>query len=605
LDKLLNSLVFFKGKPARVSEITKNKFNLEFLDGSIVKARAKDFRFIYPEFSNVNDECKSIDTTILDELQSQQLSLKEITEWLFDEYSAQNAWCSCLLAVDGLYFYWKKDVVYIRTKEQIISIKSKREQQLIEDENIKNCLDNIANNTFAKKDIEYIKEVEKVALNKSKHSKILAKLNIKNTPENAHRMLLKIGYVDYFFNPYLKRNDILEDEDIDDINIAKLTRKDLTHIKSFSIDSAHTKDSDDAIGIDDNKIWIHIADVSLVIKSHFELDDYAKQRVSSLYLPNKTFHMLPPCVTELCALGINRKSNALSIGFVLSDGEIKDIEITHSVIMVEKINYDYADSIIDTNKYLLKLQNFANLHRNYRESKGAINLNSTNINIKLKDKKIYIDLLKSSKSRELVAEMMIMAGRAVAKCSLENKIVMPYIGQDQVDIPQNILDNKTNLTLSQKFAVLKNFKKSTASINNAAHYGLGLDSYLRITSPLRRYLDLLAHQQLSNFIAGNKTLDNDDVKQIIGIINANSISVNMAIRFSYEHFKCLYLIQNPNWTGIGVVLDIVGNKTILAIPSLDMRTYINFKKPKKLDEKILLKVINVNLVERLVDFSPA
>jgi exoribonuclease-2 len=46
---------------------------------------------------------------------------------------------------------------------------------------------------------------------------------------------------------------------------------------------------------------------------------------------------------------------------------------------------------------------------------------------------------------------------------------------------------------------IKNFKRSATSVKPLLHYGLGLPAYLRVTSPMRRYYDLLAHQQIINF----------------------------------------------------------------------------------------------------------
>ncbi len=58
---------------------------------------------------------------------------------------------------------------------------------------------------------------------------------------------------------------------------------------------------------------------------------------------------------------------------------------------------------------------------------------------------------------------------------------------------------------------------------------------------------MLVHQQLSNFILGEKTLDKERVKEIIGITNATMPDIGKTVRASNDHFKCLYLIQNPNW----------------------------------------------------------
>jgi Exoribonuclease R len=601
---LINSLVAYKGKPARVVGQNTHKFELEFADKSTRKVREKDFRFIHSEFIQVNDDCSHADISVLDDFQEEILTLQEITEWLFDEFTAQSAWCTCVLVEDGLYFYWQKDKIFVRPTSQVESIRVKRDAEAIELENLKHCIESIKNNTFDEQDLPYIQQIEKVAFNQSKHTKILSALNIENTPEAAYKLLLKLKYIEPTFNPYPARYGIPADVDID-TQMTEVERVDLTHLTSYAIDNADSNDADDAISIDGGKIWIHIADVSAIVAHDSDLDYYAQERASNLYLPEQILHMLPISVTELCALGLGETSNALSVGFVLEEGEINNVEVIHSVIKVTNISYNDADELFDKNEHLSQLQIVVEAHKKYRNEHNAISLDLPNVDVRFKDNDVSITPQKSSKSRELIAEIMIMAGRAVSQFSVENDIVMPYAVQDEGDFPQEILDSKDLLTLSASFKATKFFKRSAISTKPLPHYGLGLKSYLRVTSPLRRYLDLLVHQQLSNFILGEKTLDKERVKEIIGITNATMPDIGKTVRASNDHFKCLYLIQNPNWKGKGVVVDTRGDKALFMIPEIGMMTQIKFKTLPELDEEILLKVVSVDLIERSVNFKPA
>ncbi|QKQ24409.1 RNB domain-containing ribonuclease [Candidatus Ruthia endofausta] len=599
---MINALVAYKGKPARIVKQTMHKFALEFADGSSRSVREKDFRFIHPEFVQVDDACAHADIAVLEDFQEETLTLEEITQWLFDEYSAKNAWCSRILIEDGLYLFWQKDKVFIRPTAQVESIQTKRDAQILEAENLKHCVDNLSNNTFDKQDLSYIEEIEKVALNQSKHAKILANIGIENTPESAHKLLLRLDYFKPSFNPYPARHDISKDEQID-VSMVQVERVDLTHLSSYAIDNADSNDADDAISIDGDKIWIHVADVSLIATAGSELDTYAQERVSNLYLPEQIIHMLPVSATKMCALGLAETSSALSIGFTLESGEIDNIEVVHSLIKVTNISYDDADGMLVSNEHLSKLQGITKTHKQYRDNCGAISLNLPNVDVRFKQGQVSITPQSSSQSRELVAEMMVMAGRVVAQFSVDNDIVMPYAIQDEGKFPQGALDNKDALSLSESFKATKFFKRSTTSTKNLPHFGLGLKAYLRITSPLRRYLDLLAHQQLSHFIKGEDTLNKEDVKNIIGIHNVNMSSVGRTVRFSNDHYKCVYLLDNPSWQGEGVVVDTRGDKVLFMIPELGMMTQIKFKILPKLDEKIALKVTTVDLVDCRANFK--
>jgi len=136
------------------------------------------------------------------------------------------------------------------------------------------------------------------------------------------------------------------------------------------------------------------------------------------------------------------------------------------------------------------------------------------------------------------------------------------------------------------------------------HSGLGLNEYIRVTSPMRRYMDLLVQQQLVNFISSQELLNESEIKDRIKIINSSMSKINKANRQSIEHFRCLYFKQNKNWKGEGVVVEIIRNKALLMIIEFAMITQIKLKTKVELEDKIKLKVGSINLFERSVDFKP-
>ena len=603
---MINSLVAYKGKPARIANVTTHKFDLEFADGATLKVREKDFRFIHPEFAKVNETCAHADISVLEEFQEEVLTLQEITEWLFDEYTAQSAWCTCLLVEEGLYFYWQKDSVFVRPSAQVQGILDKRNAEKLAAESLQHCIDNLNKNTFDEQDIPYLQEVAKVALNQSKHAKILDHVGVENNEEAAYKFLLKIKYFTDSFNPYPARFGIPEDEEIA-TSLPEIERVDLTHMTCYAIDNEGSNDADDAISVDGDKLWIHIADVSVIVDSGSELDEYARERGSNLYLPEQIIHMLPTSITKALALGEGDTSPALSIGLNMSEGIISNIEVVHSRIKVTNTTYEAVDQELEINPDFIQIQTFVNQHKAFREKSGSISLNLPNVDVRYIDEKVQIEPQKTSPSRDFVAEIMITAGRTISQYAQENDIVMPYALQDEGDFPQEVLDKKENLSTAESFKAIKFFKRSATSIKPLPHYGLGLDSYLRITSPLRRYYDLLAHQQLSNFIAGKPTLDKARVKEIIGINNNALARVGRVTRFSNDHYKCLFLKQNPSWTGEGVVVDIRGDKALFMIPEVGLMDQIKFKEDQipKPDDKIMLKVTRVDMMERSANFKPA
>ena len=600
---IIGALVAYKGKPAKIVASTTHKYEVSFSDGSSQKVREKDFRYIHPEYSNVTDQCSKADISILNDLQEDSLSLQEITEWIFDDFTSQNAWCAYLMSEDGLYFYWAKDVLMLRPVEQVKLIQTQRNEKALAAESLERCIVNLNNNIFDNDDIVWINEIEQVALNQSKHSKAMSALSIENTPENAHELLVKLKYWSELTNPYPQRHKIYLDEEIK-VESKELSRKDLTHLTCLAIDNNDSSDADDAISIDGDMLWIHIADVASYVETDSELDIFAQKRASNLYLPDQIFHMLPPELSSACSLGGSEISNAISIGLRLDRSEISDIEIHLSEIKVTNMSYEDADKVINEHEILSKLNNIAISHKAFRNDNGAIKLILPNVYVKVKDEKVFIRPQEDSNSRDLVAEMMVIAGRAIAQFSIENNISLPYLTQEAGNFSKDIIDNIQKLTIAKAFEASRGFKRSKITVKPSMHSGLGLSAYTRATSPMRRYLDLLVQQQLVRFLSNQPTLDDNAVKERIKAMNSSMPKVNKAIRQSIDHFKCLYLKQNNSWEGEGVIVEVNGEKALINIPSLAMMTQIKFKSKVTIEDKVKLKVGSINLFERSVNFKP-
>jgi exoribonuclease-2 len=388
------------------------------------------------------------------------------------------------------------------------------------------------------------------------------------------------------------------------IKSGEIPREDLTHLESIAIDNSGSRDADDAISLNNNIVWIHIADVASKVPYDGKLERYAQQRISNLYLPDQIIHMLPTNLTPACSLGESETSQAISIGFEMVENQITNIQVMPSNIKVEKMSYKEADKVIKEHKVLSKLNSLAKSHKAFRNNSGAIKLDLPKVGIEINKNKVSIDLQQKSESRELIAEVMVIAGRAVAQFAVENDIVMPFVTQNEGSFSEHILKNKENLTPSETYQAMRCFKRSKITPRASTHAGLGLESYVRITSPIRRYLDLVAQQQLLGFVTNTVMLDESMVKQRIKIVNSAVSNINKATKQSMEHYKCVYLKQNNKWKGKGIVVDLSNNKTTLLIPEIAMMTQLKLKSKYELDSEIELKIASIDLENRSVDFKP-
>ena len=212
------------------------------------------------------------------------------------------------------YLQVNKDILILRSTEQIKVIEKQRQEKSLEIESLQQCVDNLQNNKVDERDSFWLREIEKVALNQSKHTKVLNALAIDNTPERAHELLLKIKYWSDLINPYPERHKIYPNEELT-LDFMEVTREDLTHLKSFAIDNSDSSEADDAISLDGDRVWIHIADVATQVNIDSELDAYAQKRASNLYLPDQTIHM-PLLIYPLYVL-LERVKNRVLFQLVL------------------------------------------------------------------------------------------------------------------------------------------------------------------------------------------------------------------------------------------------------------------------------------------------
>jgi exoribonuclease-2 len=138
-------------------------------------------------------------------------------------------------------------------------------------------------------------------------------------------------------------------------------------------------------------------------------------------------------------------------------------------------------------------------------------------------------------------------------------------------------------------------KPSQKTLTPAAHIGLGMGTYVQATSPLRRYLDLVVHQQLRAFLRGEEVLDEQSVQQRIGATEAVSGNARWAERRSIEHWTLVFLLQNPDWHGRAVVIDKRGRHDRILVPELGLETNLFQRKNRHLDSEIQVAVNEVNL----------
>jgi exoribonuclease-2 len=145
--------------------------------------------------------------------------------------------------------------------------------------------------------------------------------------------------------------------------------------------------------------------------------------------------------------------------------------------------------------------------------------------------------------------------------------------------------------------LLKTQKRSQVSGQPAPHAGVGLPAYSRATSPLRRYLDLVAHQQLRLSLQGRPLLNEQQMLERVGESEAVTRIVAQAELLSRRHWTLVYLHQNPGWRGEGVLVEKLGLRGRVIIPELAFETHIHLREDLPLNTRLPLVFKGANLSE--------
>jgi exoribonuclease-2 len=464
---------------------------------------------------------------------------------------------------------------------------------------IKNFLKNPAGNSFLPEDERFIQDVTALAYGKSAKSRTMKELGIGETPEDAHALLLKTGFWTNNINPHPARFGLSLNSAGAGIDLPKEEeRKDLCHLASFAIDSPWSNDPDDAVSIEtaegETVLYVHIADPASSIAPESPARKEAMERGATLYLPEKTVRMLADEALPVFALGLTEKSLALTFKITVeSRAVIKKTEIFPSVVKVKRMTYEEADIEMDKDTpdslALRALHDLALRILKRRTEHDAINIELPEVHISVENGSVNIQPIKRYRSAFTVKECMIIAGEGAGTFASGNGITFPYLSQE-AELTENIYTGYAG-----SYQLRRCMRPRILSVKPGKHQGLGLDIYTQVTSPLRRYTDLLAHIQLRAFLRGEKPLGAEEVMTQLGYSEAAATASVQAERASKNHWIMVYLSGKKDAVYDAVALEKKGSRWVLLIPSLALETQVHLQNDVSPNEdvKLILKSVNI------------
>jgi exoribonuclease-2 len=526
--------------------------------------------------------------------ESTPVSPAQLAGLIFSDDSPELCYASyLLLCEDKIYFKKKGDLYEPRPISQVEEIKHQIEVEAQKKQEKENFVTKVNQALEGKSviwedaDLTRIHYLEKLALQPEKTNKqaedILELLGRKKTPENAVQLLIDLKVWSKHENIFLRRSSYPNEfstqvPEVAQSLIAQISsgnftdkdkyRLDLTHHKVYTIDDETTEEIDDGISVEilaDGiiRLWIHIADPSRIINPDDPLDLEARKRSTSLYLPTGMIPMFPPeLATGPMSLVQGQKCPALSFGVVLDDsGKVLDYEI-HStwVKPTYRLTYDDVDEMltldIQGEEEIKIIAAAAKKREQWRKNNGSVMISMPEAVIKVKDEEtedVSIEILEMSKSRLMVAEMMIVTGEVAGKYCQEHGVPVPFRGQPQPELPPEEELNLLPAGPVRFSAVRRCMPKSETGLSPVRHASLGLETYTQVTSPIRRYTDLLAHFQIKAHLRGEELpFERDKLQEILFEVISTSSEASFVERQTNRYWSLHYLKNNSQeiWQGL-------------------------------------------------------
>jgi exoribonuclease II len=450
------------------------------------------------------------------------------------------------------------------------------------------------------------------------------------TPQGAFQLLIDLGCWSPHENLFLRRSSIPIQFPSKVLEVAQQRldfppadldsdRLDLTHLKVYTIDDESTTEIDDGLSWErlsdgQERWWVHIADPTRWLEPEDELDLEARKRGSTVYLPTGMIPMFPELLaTGPMSLIQGKVCCALSFGIILNQaGGVENYSIHASLIKpTYRLTYEDVDEMlelgVEAEPEIEAIANGATRRKQWRYAQGAISINMPEAMIKVKNDEISIDILDDSKSRQLVAEMMILAGEVAAHYGKTNNIPLPFRGQPQPELPPD----EELLLLPAGFvracAMRRCMPKSEMSINPLRHAGLGLDTYTQATSPIRRYSDLLTHFQLKAHLRGEVLpFTADQLKEVMMTVTAITQELTMVERQTNRYWALEYLRRHPQQVWQVTVLMWLredNNLALILLEDLGLQLPMSFKRSVNLGEQISVKVSHADPQKDVIQFQ--
>jgi len=567
----------------------------------------------------------------------------EMAMLLFSEKTAPLCYAAyCLLSDDKLYFKQKSDRYEPRPANQVAELRHQLGMEAQRQREWESYLERIQQ-TLSGEAVEWqssdrarLDAIERFATlgdeatHRTPALETLAALKRSETPESAFQLLIDLGLWSPHENLSLRRSQIpthfstkvlevlhhrLEFPPVD----SNADRLDLTHLKVYTIDDESTREIDDGLSLEilpdgQQRLWIHIADPTRWLTPGDDLDLEARRRVTTLYLPTGMISMFPSeLATGPMSLNQGEVCCALSFAVILDEsGGVQDFSIHTSLIKATyRLTYDDVDEMlqwgVQAESELETIARWAKRREQWRQSQGAISIHMPESSIKVNgDGDVNVYVLEDSISRQLVAEMMILAGEVAARYGQKHGLPVPFRAQPQPELPPEGELLQLPAGPVRSCAIRRCMPRSELSITPARHASLGLDTYTQVTSPIRRYSDLLTHFQIKAHLRGaDLPFSPDEVKDLMLTIASTVQEATLVERQTNRYWSLEFLRRNSSEVWQALMLRWLReheNLGLVLLEDLGLEIAMRFNRQIEPGDRLNLKVSHVDPKQDVIQF---
>lgn len=374
-----------------------------------------------------------------------------------------------------------------------------------------------------------------------------------------------------------------------DKEISLDNREDWRHLPFVTIDGNDAKDFDDALYVERKKdgydVYVAIADVSHYVTPGSDLDKEASNRSTSVYFPGHVVPMLPKVLSnDLCSLVPHQDRYVMGVKACLDlKGHVQSYTLHEAVIHSHaRLTYEQVETFIKKQAKIPKaiqasLQPMivlADILIELKNRRGALKFNRQETVPVFKDGNIVdFKQIGAMASMKLVEVYMLLANELVASYCDKHQLTCLYRNHGKPD-PEKLFGlfqvlsalgfktpmRKKDMTAKQlsklmekveekiksnvyDILMLRALPQAVYSPNCQGHFGLAYQYYLHFTSPIRRYPDLVVHQQLKRFMHGQST-EVANVNQIASHCSYAERRAEQASRWIESELKCKFMMHH-------------------------------------------------------------